>query len=109
LTSFKKLLILVESNMWFRASLHCPEPANGGSVLSGGSPKMTIRTLLALAVLPLAFAACGGSQPAAEAPKADASAAPSADAAPAADAPAAADGADKKDDAAPAADKKEEK
>jgi hypothetical protein len=68
---------------------------------------MTIRTLLALAVLPLAFAACGGSQPAAEAPKAEASAAPSADAAPAADAPAAADGADKAD-AAPAADKKEE-
>ena len=67
---------------------------------------MTIRTLLALAVLPLAFAACGGSQPAAEAPKSEASAAPSAAAdAPAADAPAAADGADK---AAAPADKKEE-
>lgn len=58
---------------------------------------MTIRTLLASAVLPLAFVACGGSQPAADAP-AGASAAPSAEApaadAPAADAPAAADGAD---------------
>jgi hypothetical protein len=69
---------------------------------------MTIRTLLALAVLPLAFAACGGSAPPAETPKAEASAAPSADAAPAADAPAAADGADKKDEAAPAAAKKED-
>jgi len=63
---------------------------------------MTIRTLLALAVLPLAFAACGGSQPAADAPKAEEAAAPSAEAAPAADAPAADDGADKKDDAAAA-------
>jgi hypothetical protein len=66
---------------------------------------MTIRTLLALAVLPLAFAACGGSAPPPDAPKAEASAAPADSAAPAADAaPAAADGADK----APAADAKKE-
>jgi hypothetical protein len=65
---------------------------------------MTIRTLLALAVLPLAFAACGGSAPPPDAPKAEASATPADSAAPAADAPAAADGADK----APAADAKKE-
>jgi len=59
---------------------------------------MTIRTLIALAALPLTLAACGGSTPAPDAPKTEASAAPSADAAPAADAPAAADGADKKED-----------
>ena len=42
---------------------------------------MTIRNLLALAVLPVAFA-CGGSQPPAEAPKAE-EAPPAAEAAPA--------------------------
>lgn len=62
--------------------------------------KMTIRTVLALSVMSVAFAACGGSTPAAEAPAA--SAAPSAEAAPA-DAPVA-DAA--KDEAAPAADAK---
>jgi hypothetical protein len=97
------VLILVESDNGFRASLQCPEPTDGGSVLSGDPLKMTIRTVLALSVMSVAFAACGGSTPAAEAPAA--SAAPSAEAAPA-DAAPAADAADKKDEAAPAADAK---
>ncbi len=65
---------------------------------------MTIRNLLALATVSVAFVACGGSTPPAEAPAA--SAAPAADtaaAAPAKDEAAAP--ADKKDDA-PAADSK---
>lgn len=64
---------------------------------------MTIRNLLALATVSVAFAACGGSTPPAEAPAA--SAAPTADtaAAPAAEPAAPAD--DKKDEA-PAADAK---
>ncbi len=58
---------------------------------------MTIRNLLALAVLPIAFA-CGGSQPPAEEPKAE-EPAPAAEAAPADEAAAEAAPAD----AAPAA------
>ncbi len=62
---------------------------------------MTIRNLLALAAVSVAFAACGGSTPPAEAPAA--SAAPAADtaAAPAKDTAAPAD---EKKDEAPAAD-----
>ena len=66
---------------------------------------MTIRNLLALATVSVAFVACGGSTPPAEAPAA--SAAPAADtaAAPAKD-EAAAPAADEKKDDAPAADSK---
>jgi hypothetical protein len=65
---------------------------------------MTIRNLLALAVLPIAFAACGGATPPVDAPKPEESAAPAVEA-PAAPADAAKDAAGEKkaDDAAPAA------
>lgn len=64
---------------------------------------MTIRNLLAMAAVSVAFAACGGSTPPAEAPAASAAPADSA-AAPAADEAAAP--AEEKAEAAPAADAK---
>lgn len=65
---------------------------------------MTIRNLLALATVSVAFVACGGSTPPAEAPAA--SAAPAADTAAAAPAKDTAAPADEKKDDAPAADSK---